>query len=47
MIKVDPYPCLRELESADDNHDKPSAIDVLIRRVGLLLDHSHWRGNVN
>ena len=30
MIKVDPYPCLRELESADDNRDKPSAIDVLI-----------------
>ena len=30
MIKVDPYPCLRELELADDSRDKPSAIDVLI-----------------
>ena len=30
MIKVDSYPCLRELELADNSHDKHNAIDVLI-----------------
>lgn len=30
MIKVDPYPCLRELKLADDGCDKPRAINVLI-----------------
>ena len=43
MIKVDPYPCLRELELADDSCDKPSAIDVLIGSDY----HSNWRGNAN
>ena len=30
MIKADSYPCLRQLELADDINDKPNAINVLI-----------------
>ena len=35
--KVDRYPCLKELELADDHTDKTTAIDI-----GLLLDYNYW-----